>query len=314
MAFFSKHTPNKNVHFSINTKYNNLDGNHKENQESNKPIILIIADEYCSPDNLYTLVKDSTLYDFSNALKNKKWIVNNSSKSIEISTIHSIGSIFNFNQSYDTNFKYLNMESIGATLLKKTLLIDSLYKKQVNFINYGIFDINNTKAYSQLYIYPKSFTEQFLLYTTYLFAKRSSINFNGKRLSGKNEIIMEHNKYFVSNIDHLIKHAPKNTFIYLHLFMPHAPLQYEPEFKRKELKNLNDYIEYWRFSNKKLQEVLNRLTMDNKFRIILTGDHGLRGMPTNPNQTFTAYYGFDSASVYQVNSVQDLGILINESF
>ncbi len=206
------------------------------------------------------------------------------------------------------------MESIGASLLKKSLLDDSLYKKQVNFINYGIFDINNTKAYSQLYIYPKSFTEQFLLYTTYLFAKRSSINFNGKRLSGKNEIIMEHNKYFVSNIDHLIENAPKNTFIYLHLFMPHAPLQYEPEFKRKELKNLNDYIEYWRFSNKKLQEVLNRLTMDNKFRIILTGDHGLRDMPTNPNQTFTAYYGFDSASVYQVNSVQVLGILINESF
>ncbi len=314
VAFFSKHTPNKNVHFSINTKYNNLDGNHKENQKSNKPIILIIADEYSSPDNLYTLVKDSILFNFSNALKNKKWIVNNSSKSIETSTIHSIGSIFNFNQSYDTNFKYLNMESIGARLLKKSLLVDSLYKKQVNFINYGIFDINNTKAYSQLYIYPKSFAEQFLLYTTYLFAKRSSINFNGKRLSGKNEIIMEHNKYFVSKIDYLIENTSPNTFIYLHLFMPHAPLQYEPEFKRKELKNLIDYVEYWNFCNKKLLEVLNKLTIKNQYKIILTGDHGLRGMPTNPNQTFTAYYGFDSASVNQVNSVQDLGILINESF
>ena len=106
----------------------------------------------------------------------------------------------------------------------------------------------------------------------------------------------------------------KNTFIYLHLFMPHAPLQYEPEFKRKELKNLNDYIEYWRFSNKKLQEVLNRLTKNNKMRIIFTGDHGLRGMPTNPNQTFTAYYGFDSLAIKKINSVQDVGILINDSF
>ncbi len=75
VALFSKHTPNKNVHFSINTKYNNLDRNHKENQESNKPIILMIADEYSSPDNLYTLVKDSTLYDFSIALKKNGFLI-----------------------------------------------------------------------------------------------------------------------------------------------------------------------------------------------------------------------------------------------
>jgi hypothetical protein len=314
VSFSSNHSPNEHVNFSLNKKYNNLLKSQKNIQEPVKPIILIIADEYSSPDNLYSLVKDSTLYNFSNELKNKLWIVRNSSNSLETSTIHSIGSIFNFNQSYDTNFKYLNMESIGAKLLKKSLLIDSINKKQINFINYGIFDINDKKAYSQLYIYPKSFTEQFLLYTTYLFAKRSSINFHGKRLSGKNEIIMEHNKYFISNINDLIENTPRNTFIYLHLFMPHAPLQYEPEFKRKELKNLNEYIEYWRFSNKKLQEVLNRLTKNNKFRIILTGDHGLRGMPTNPNQTFTAYYGFDSLAIKKINSVQDLGILINESF
>ena len=314
VRFSSNHSPNKNIHFSINRNYNNLQKGEENIQDTIKPIILIIADEYSSPDNLYSLVKDSTLYNFSNELRNKNWIVKNSSISLENSTIHSIGSIFNFNQSYDTNFKYLNMESIGATLLKKSLLIDSIYKKQIKFINYGIFDINDKKAYSQLYIYPKSFAEQFLLYTTYLFAKRSSINFHGKRLSGKNEIIMEHNKYFISNINHLIENSPKNTFIYLHLFMPHAPLQYEPEFKRKELKNLNDYIEYWKFSNKKLQEVLDRLTKNNKFRIILTGDHGLRGMPTNPNQTFTAYYGFDSLAIKNINFVQDVGILINESF
>ncbi len=75
VALFSKHTPNKNEHFSINTKYNNLDRNHKENQESNKPIILMIADEYSSPDNLYTLVKDSTLYDFSIALKKNGFLI-----------------------------------------------------------------------------------------------------------------------------------------------------------------------------------------------------------------------------------------------
>ena len=51
---------------------------------------------------------------------------------------------------------------------------------------------------------------------------------------------------------------------------------------------------------------------ENKYRIILTGDHGYRGDDRiNPQNTFTALYGFDKADVDKIKSVQDLGSLIN---
>jgi hypothetical protein len=313
ITFISGHNPNKNIENNVITS-RKIDLSSSHIKSEIKPIILIIADEYNSPYNLYTLFNDSSLFDFSKQLIKSNWIVNNNSYSNETSTIHSIASIFNYNLSLDTNYKKRSMEYIWYHFLKKSTLIEELYQKKVQFINYGIFDLNDKRAFSHLYIYPKNFTEQFLLYSCYLFAKRSSINFNGKKLSGKNEIIMEHNKYFVYNSSELLKNIKTNSFAYIHLFMPHAPLQFEPEFKRKELKNICDYKEYWNFSNRKILSLLKGLTKSNQYRIILTGDHGLRGMPTDPHSTFTAYYGFDSLSVSKIKSVQDLGILINESF
>lgn len=311
ITFAFKHDPNEE-HLKDILSFKNA---YKPIQsKGSKPVVLIITDEYNSPNNLYSITKDSSLFEFSNGLKTAGWNVIDSAYSYETSTIHSIGSLFNFNLSYDTSFAKMSMGNIGAKKLRKAALIDSITNKGIQFVNYGIFDIGKTKAYSQLYLYPKSFTEQFLLYSCYLFAMRSSKEFNGKKLSGKNEIIMEHNKYLVYHIADELKQVSNNSFVYVHLFMPHAPLQFEPEFKRKELKTLNDHLLYWKFCNTKLSGMLKELTKNNQYRIILTGDHGLRGMPTNPHATFTAYYGFDSTAIQNVKSVQDLGSLINGSF
>lgn len=315
VTFALKHNPNKIFDNKNNsTIYTNKYEYIKSNSDTSKPLIFIITDEYSSPDNLYSLTKNSSLYQYSNDLSKSGWLVKNHFYSYEISSIHSLGSILNFNLSNNKSFKYADMTHVGYNQLIHSRLIDSLDRKGVDFINFGIFDIKDQKAYSTLYIYPKNFTEHFLLYSCYLLAKRSSISFHGKKLNGKNEIIMEHNKYFIYNLDNEIKKIKPRTFVYVHLFMPHAPLQFEPEFKRKELKNLNDYLEYWKFSNKKLSVFLKSLTVQNKYRIIVTGDHGLRGMPTDPNYTFSAFYGFDSLSVDKIKSVQDLGSFINCSF
>lgn len=310
-----QHNPNKLASDKNNSEvYSNEYRYIKSYSDTSKPLILIITDEYSSPDNLYSLTIDSSLYQYSNDLNKTGWVIKNNFYSHETSSIHSLGSIFNFNLSNNKGYNQTDMVHIGVNQLVHSTLIDSLDSKGVYFKNYGIFDIKDQKAYSTLYIYPKNFTEHFLLYSCYLLAKRSSLNFHGKNLSGKNEIIMEHNKYFIYNLDKEIKNIKPKTFVYVHLFMPHAPLQFEPEFKRKELKNLNDYIEYWEFSNKKLAVFLKKLTEENKYRIIVTGDHGLRGMPTNPHYTFGAFYGFDSATVSQIKSVQDIGSLINGAF
>jgi hypothetical protein len=98
--------------------------------------------------------------------------------------------------------------------------------------------------------------------------------------------------------------------------MPHAPLHYEGELNFKLNKSLNsneNYFNYWNFTNHMLlNKLLQPLSQSNKFKIIVTGDHGYRNNPTliNPHKTFTAYYGFDHEQITQIKSVQDLGSLI----
>jgi len=64
-----------------------------------KPVILIILDEYNSPDNLFDLTKDSSIYSFNNWLMEKGWQTKTTANSNELSTIHSMSSLFNFNLS-----------------------------------------------------------------------------------------------------------------------------------------------------------------------------------------------------------------------
>ena len=312
LTLIFEHNPNSKKKINYSLFHNVYKSIHLQDSVV-KPMLLIVSDEYNSPDNLYTLFKDSNLYQFSTQLKKDGWIVRNNSYSYETSTIHSVASILNFNLSLNKDYKESDLAAIEYYYLKHSLLIDSLYKKDVKFINFGIFDINNNEKKSSLYIYPESFTENFLIYSCYMFAKRQLIKFNEEKLNNKDELIMEHNKFILNNITSKIDKADAKTFIKIHLYMPHAPLYYEPEFKKLELKNVNNYLQYWNFTNKKLTEMLSKLNK-NKYRIILTGDHGLRGMPTNPHATFTAFYGFDSTALKSIHSVQDLGNLINGSF
>ena len=115
--------------------------------------------------------------------------------------------------------------------------------------------------------------------------------------------------------DSLNKIKNTRTFIYTHLFMPHIPMQFKTEFPLRTEFNLNNYTAYWNFTNTKLTGLLIALIKENKYKIILTGDHGYRGdKRVNPNNTFTAFYGFGQAEIDSVKSVQDLGSLINGSY
>jgi hypothetical protein len=97
--------------------------------------------------------------------------------------------------------------------------------------------------------------------------------------------------------------------------MPHAPMEFGSEFLYRTEDNLVNYKAFWDFTNKKINILLKQLIKSGKYRIILTGDHGYRGdKRINPHYTFTAFYGFNQASINKIESVQDLGSLINASF
>jgi len=274
-------------------------------------------DEYSSPDELYKILKDSAVYNFSNNLKKNGWEVRNSSYTYESSTIHGISSLFNFNLSKDSSYWKQNIESIISKKMMKSALIDSLSGKGVAFNNYGIFHIGSTEPLTQLYLYPTSFTEHFLIRTAFFRGKNRTTNFNLKFLFSSYGATLNHNSYILNILQNKIKQNKiVKSFTYVHLFMPHKPLFFGASFPLKNDINFDNYFLFWKFTNNKMEAFLDSITKQDKYRIILTGDHGFRinEHKENFHYTFTAFKGFDSLALKQVESIQDIGLLINAGF
>ena len=279
-----------------------------------KPILLLVSDEYNSPDGLFEVFKDSSVYNFSNKLKKNGWIVKNTFKSHEISTIYSISSLYNFNLSLDSSFKKIKPETLGLKYLLHSTLGDTLIKKGVKIINYGIFNVSSHKPFLRLYFYPTNFVEEFLKGTVFYYIKYGANNFSFEGFKSTFYETTYGNKLIFENATNILAKQKGETFVYMHLLMPHSPYTYGIEFKTRELNTAN-YLAYWNFTNQKLDSLLTMLTKENKYRIILTGDHGYRGdKKINPNNTFGAFYGFDKKSAEAISSVQDLGSLINSYY
>ncbi len=283
--------------------------------QETRPLILIIVDEYNSPDNLFELTKDSSIYSFNSWLNEKGWQTKTTSYSNELSTIHSMSSLFNFNLSQQKTYSAQSEEKIVFSKLYHAVLADSLAKKGVSIYNYGIFDLGNTKPKSRLYLYPRNFIEAFLLHSTYLAEKTKTGSFQTKYLKNPPSYICDHNIEILIHLPSKLEEEklPNKSFVYVHLYMPHNPFSLAPEFTNVETDNLKRYIAYWKFTNQKLQTLLSELNKENKYRIILTGDHGLRESITNPHESFSSYYGFEGYDLDKLGSVQDIGSLINSA-
>jgi hypothetical protein len=286
------------------------------NKSPIKPILLIISDEYASPDELYRVYKDSSIYQFSDELVSKGWITKNSFYSYETSTIHSLSSLFNFNLSKNMQYENEKIANIGASKLAHAIIADSLEKKKVEIINFGIFHIGKDPYLTRLYLYPTSFIEDIMIHTIYYTIKSNTGNLSEGGLANSYFPMEMHNKYIFSQlVDTLSTINKPKTFVYTHLYMPHSPMQYTPSFPRRSVNNIINYKAFWNFTNEKLDPLLEALIKENKYRIILTGDHGYRtDKRINPHYTFTAFYGFNQELIDKIQSVQDLGSLISGSF
>ena len=280
-------------------------------QKIGNPIILIITDEYASPDELMKKYKDSNIYNYQKNLTNNNWTANNHMYSADTLTINSLCSIFNFN--FKTTDTFLNIP-FSRIKLKESSLYDTLEKKNVTFYNYGIFDIGKSKAMTKVAFYDDDISRNNFIY-----------NFFSKTLifplilENEETAWNKQNRYNIENTPKALNRIKQNSFIYIHLLMPHGPYEYKGtnvSFKDlKSIEKLDNYYEYWKFCNMTITPLLKELTKENKFRIILTGDHGYRGdLRINPHYTFTAFYGFDKKATDSIKSVQDIGSLINSGY
>lgn len=154
------------------------------------------------------------------------------------------------------------------------------------------------------------------MYTSYYVLKYNTGGLKLKGLGISYYPMEEHHKFiFKTLIGTTQKVRDVKTFIYVHLLMPHSPMVLTPEFPLRKLNNLANYEAYWKFTNHKLEALLKDLCKENKYKIILTGDHGLRNdKRINFHQTFSAFYGFKPSEINRIKSVQDIGSLINASF
>jgi len=296
---------------NIHGKYLNITSERNET----KPVILIITDEYTSPNDLFKATKDSTVFDFSRELKNNKWIINNAAYSYDTSTIHSLSSMFNFNLSTSG---YLNDMPISEIVRKKLIharLYDSLQTKKVKTINYGIFNFGKYAALNKLLLYPNNFYEEFFYKSSIYRIIYGTGKFDKNGFQKEYSSMEIHNKFILESLENeLHTMIGGRYFVYVHLFMPHGPYIFKPQFRGGPI-NLKNYLDYWKFTNEKLKSLIDGLAKNNKYKIIITGDHGFRNQSTiNPHNTFTAFYGFNQQSIDSIKSVQDIGNLINASF
>lgn len=219
--------------------------------------------------------------------------------------------MFHYDISSKKEFVKTNDLSVNLKYyLNPPTLIDSLTKKNINIINYGIFHMGQKKPISNIFFYPTNFFELITSYTgTHVLI--NYINNGTIKLMGLNSLTTdEHNKYLFKKIPEVISTNRNSSFIYAHLFMPHSPFRYDMQEFNKSTP-LNNYIDFWRFSNEKVLELIEKIKPDKNLRMIITGDHGLRGYTTDPYATFAAFWGFNEEDLKQVESVQDLGSLIN---
>lgn len=273
------------------------------NYHNNKPIILIVLDEYNSPDGLRAYCRDTNLYSFSQYLSDNGWEIKNDFFSHEIYTVYSISSLFNFNLSASNNYKN-EAEVIAKNMLVKSRLIDSLSSKNIIVKNFSFFQIGNYRELkeSMYYKFSNNFFGLFFDNTLLPLLTENHIN---KASSHYNSSV------FTYLISFLNSNKTNKVFTYAHIYMPHWPIAYNNEIFLSQY-DISSYYSYWKFTNMKIQSLLESTNYKNKYRIIITGDHGYRGDNNiNPHSTFTAFYGFDSGDIAQIRSVQDLGTLIN---
>ena len=276
-----------------------------------EPVILIILDEYASPDELYKLKKDKSFFEFDSFLKNSGWHTHSSFQSLEKFTLKSLPSIFNFNLSKDNKFQKIQSHNDKLTsLVHENKLINSI--KNINIYNYGLIGFNQSlNNFECLQDFNPHNTAKYLSFLPYDFGNFfgfTLINILYSRTRDKE-------KFKINVIDNLERvQFKKNSFYYFHLYAPHPPYSFLDEFPLLEM-NTESYISFWKFTNMKIKKALSENKSFKNAKIIITGDHGFReDSLINYKNTYGAFYGFKRETVDQINIVQDLGVLILNSF
>ena len=302
----------------------------KTSNKNNSPIILLITDGLSSSQEIFDITQETTDLKFDEFLISKNYIVKPEFKTESRWTQYSLSSLFNFNFHKSDSIKSIEvLESSDMFkkefrfLVNANALVDSLNKKSIKSYSLGLTPfIKGQKVDDVLYMWGKekyNFKIEFLRdYKWFqIFFHKSILNFIDQRFfSGSSYLYDLVRKEALSNLKNI--EFKKNSFYFFHYFAPHSPFSYFDEFPllrshENDQEYFEGHVKYRRFMIQKLIDVL-KMEKFNNTRIIITGDHGLRSEMTNPYMTLGGFKGFDEEVINSVESVQDIGSLILNSF
>lgn len=274
-----------------------------------KDIIWILMDEYGAPQCLQSQFNFHD--DFKDSLKTRGFFVYDSMPSRNDTTIYSINSLFNLDDtSYIPNYMYADK------YLKESKWVNNLESKNYSFKCFDFLNIYNTTHFSYLPIFQNTYIEEITINSILLdlFPKLSLTreSFDSYNQKVKEKIFAE-----VS----LDANVPR--FIWAHLLIPHVPYcrnangeilseSIDPSFSPKE-KYVHAYLEYLQYGNKQVLEILSKIPDIKNKTIIISGDHGFRFPYLDPNSpirkaTFCAIYypNMDTTELKQIKYLQQI--------
>ena len=290
-----------------------------------KPILLIFLDGFQSPEVLkkkYNYEGHNLLTEYLNS---NGWISENKMSVNEILTWNSMVSTFNYNLSNDSTFNKIKYKSTlfkkdKNFILRNNQLIKDLKRKKLKLKSFGLTPFNykfKSKDIEHLLGRKETFTS--LDYYNPALAIFHNNRFIYSILSNSILNIVARLTFFLKARQETFeyfsdKYMNGYDFIYYHFHMPHAPYYFKGEFEPENLWSFetNDYLKFWDFTQKKMIQLLKTIDYQ-KYRIILASDHGDEnwgGIYT----TFASFHGFNKEDIEKVNSIHDLGILINSSY
>lgn len=289
------------------------------------PVILIVLDEFSSTDEIFKYTKDSIDIDIDNFFLDKNYTVKPSFRSKTLRTALSLPSIFNFNFHNGVNNDSIENIDKGLQkipgfekLLRDNLLVDSLNIKGIKSYSYGIAPFKKGINSDSFYYYwdnrnPNQNNISKIIDKTII----------GTYLNNRKRKFKHFDEFRKETLSALkFEKFESNSFYYFHLYFPHDPFSYFDEYPAKNLnyytidekQYLDEHIAYKRWFVKKFKSILE-MKKFNDARVIITGDHGFRfNNSIEPSLTSGYFKGYSKNSTDQINSVQDIGYLIFESF
>jgi hypothetical protein len=198
-------------------------------------------------------------------------------------------------------------------------LLKDLKKSDLKIESYGVFNFNSPRDDDFIPKWEYENSKVFRNLTTFSpylsFLDNSNLFFD---LLSKSIITRLDNRYkidnFRKNVFEKFKNEiiSKNDFVYYHFHLPHSPFRYKDEFTYSG-STTEDYINFWKFTSIKFNDLLLDLTSNANTKVILIGDHGFRSnKEIDPFNTFGAFYGFDKKDIEEISKVQDIGKLIKK--